>query len=149
MGRIQTIAAGILLGVGLPISLIATFPLLDQHAPRNTKEGALGALILLGLPPVGLGSWLAISHWRNSQRQERDRLQVIFYRLLTEGSGHINTLRFSMESNLSGTEAKSYLDDRAREFNAAYNVSEEGKISYYFDGDFSSKKQIEEGEEKE
>ncbi|KAM3096090.1 ribosomal protein L7/L12 [Phormidesmis sp. 146-12] len=136
MGRAKTIAAGILLGIGLPISLLMAIPLLDQQTPPETKKGAFGALIILGLPPLALGSWLIFSNQRGSKQAERDRLQALFYQLLKEGNGHINALRFSMESKLSGIEAKAYLDDRAKEFNASYNISEEGKLSYYFDGDF-------------
>jgi ribosomal protein L7/L12 len=141
MGRTKTIAAGILLGIGLPITILATVQLIDQKispeepSPED-REGAVAALIILGLPPLTLGSWLAFSNLRHSKQAERDRLQAIFYQLLKEGNGHINALRFSMESKLSGAEAKEYLDDRAKEFNASYNVSEEGKLSYYFDGDF-------------
>ncbi len=135
MGRTKTIAAGILLGIGIPISLLTAISLSDHKTPPETKEGALGALILFGLPPIALGSWLVFNNYRSGKRAERDQLQALFYRLLKEGNGHINALRFSMESNLSGLEAKEYLDDRAKEFNASYNISEEGK-SYYFDGDF-------------
>jgi hypothetical protein len=136
MGRTKTIAAGILLGIGIPISILATVPLLDQKTPPGDREEAFGALILFGLPPIALGSWLVLSNHRRSKKAERDRLQALFYQLLREGNGHINALRFSMESHLSGSESKEYLDDRAKEFNAAYNITEEGKLSYYFDGDF-------------
>lgn len=37
-----------------------------------------------------------------------------------------------METELDGDAAKAYLDTRAKEFNAAYNVTEEGSFSYYF-----------------
>ncbi|MGV0025689.1 ribosomal protein L7/L12 [Phormidesmis priestleyi] len=136
MGRKKTIAAGILLGIGIPISILATIQLFDQKTSPEDREEASAALIVLGLPLLTLGSWLALSSHQRSKQAERDRLQALFYRLLKEGNGHINALRFSMESNLSGAAAKEYLDDRAKEFNAAYNISEEGKLSYYFDGDF-------------
>jgi hypothetical protein len=42
-----------------------------------------------------------------------------------------------METGLDGQTAKAYLDSRAKEFNAAYNVIEEGSFSYYFNVDGS------------
>jgi ribosomal protein L7/L12 len=136
MGRTSTIAAGILLSIGISISILATPPVFGQKAPPGDREEALAALILYGLSPIALGSWLAFSNYQRSKKAEQRYLQAVFYRLLKESNGQINALRFSMESNLSGAEAKEYLDARAKEFNASYNVSEEGKLSYYFDGDF-------------
>lgn len=135
--RIKTIAAGMLLGFGLPIGIICTIPLLDQTAPPDHKVGAFGALVLFGLTPTVMGSWLIYSNLSQGQRQARDRLQGTFFKLLREHNGHINVLRFSMEANISGEAAKAYLDERAREFNASFNVTEEGKLFYTFDAEFN------------
>ncbi len=39
---------------------------------------------------------------------------------------------FAKEANITGTEAKQYLDAKAKEFNASFNLSNEGGIYYHF-----------------
>jgi ribosomal protein L7/L12 len=126
------IFAGILLGFGLPISMMGTIQALDAKAAPSDREGAVAALVLFGLPPTALGSWLIWSGMRTTRTQERDRLRQAFFRLLEENSGTLTVIRFSMETGLEGQEAKAYLDERAREFNALYNITEEGNFSYQF-----------------
>lgn len=127
------IAAGILLGIGLPIVLSTAVDVFHPNTPKGDRRHAAEALILFGLPPSILGGGLIWSASRRRKQDERDRLRDQFFQLLTEGDGHITVLRFAMETGLEGDVAKQYLDDRAKEFNASYNVTEEGKFSYYFD----------------
>ncbi|NJP08637.1 MAG: hypothetical protein HC866_03480 [Leptolyngbyaceae cyanobacterium RU_5_1] len=146
MRQLTKIAAGILLGIGVPITLLSTIGVMDLKAPSKDREGALAALILFGLPPTALGGWLVWSARQRSSKQEGDRLRSTFFRLLKESNGHLTVLRFSMETELDGEAAKAYLDDRAKEFNAIYNVTEEGNFSYYFNLDGSDgSKQLESG----
>jgi hypothetical protein len=42
-------------------------------------------------------------------------------------------LSFAMQSQLPATEAKEYLDQKAKEFNANFQVNEAGGVSYHFD----------------
>ncbi len=132
MKLVTKIAIGFLLGIGVPIFLIGTAGTLDPKATRSDREGSFAAVLLFGLPPTALGSWLLWSNNRRQQQEERDRLRAAFFRLLQENSGHLTVLGFSMETGLEGEAAKAYLDTRAKEFNAAYNVTEEGSFSYYF-----------------
>jgi ribosomal protein L7/L12 len=133
MKLITKIAAGALLGFGIPISFLALAAMLDaKNTSQNKWESGL-ALVTLGLPPTVLGGWLALGSQRAGQREDRDRLQSMFFRLLKESNGHLTVIRFAMESGLDGEAAKSYLDDRAKEFNAIFNVTEAGGVSYYFD----------------
>lgn len=132
MKLLTKIAIGVLLGIGIPISLVGTTEALNPENTAGDREGAFAALVVLGLPPTALGSWLLFSNVRRNKQEERDRLRAAFFRLLQENSGHLTVLRFSMETGLEGEAAKMYLDSRAKEFNAAYNVTEEGSFSYYF-----------------
>ncbi|MBC7825792.1 MAG: ribosomal protein L7/L12 [Candidatus Parcubacteria bacterium] len=138
MRRVNTIVAGMLLGIGLPISLVCVLDLIQGNLNDSVQSDMITALIFLGLLPLAIGSWLAFNNTRQSKKSERDRLQRVFFNLLRDGDGNINVLRFSMEANISGAEAKIYLDERAKEFNAAFNVSEEGRVFYYFDGEFKT-----------
>jgi hypothetical protein len=137
MAQVKTIAAGVSFGIGLFFGLIGVLGVSQPGATRDQQFASIGVGVLGGVPAIALGSWLIAQQSDRARQQERDRLRQVFFRLLQEGNGNINVLRFSMESNVSGAEAKAYLDERAREFNAAFNVDQEGKLSYYFDGDFN------------
>jgi hypothetical protein len=126
------IAAGTLLTIGIPIVVLTTLEITNLEQPPEDREAALAALIFLGLPPTLLGSWLIFNGVRHDRQKERDRLRQVFYNLLQESNGEITTMQFAIASGLTGDCAKQYLDERAKEFNAAYDVLEEGSISYQF-----------------
>lgn len=133
MKRLTKIAAGILLGLGLPISLGMLIEVVNPQTNPKDRQGAFAALILFGLPPTALGGWLVVEGQRAYQRQERDRIRATFFRLVQAGQGQLNLLRFAMETGLDGDTAKTYLNERAREFNATFDVTDEGKLLYCFD----------------
>jgi ribosomal protein L7/L12 len=126
------IAAGILLGVGLPISFLTLPTLLSRQASPQSQQAAGVTFLMMGVPPTTLGIWL-LRRGDRRQKKQHDRLQGTFFRLLKEGNGHITPLLFAMETNLNGEAAKAYLDDRAKEFSANFHVNEAGTVSYYFD----------------
>ena len=43
-------------------------------------------------------------------------------------------MQFALETQLTATAARQYLDEKAKEFDATFDVSNEGAISYYFPG---------------
>lgn len=137
MAQLKTIGAGVSFGVGLFFGMIGILGATQPNATQEQQFAAIGIGVLGGVPSISLGTWLVSQNRALRSRQERDRLRNVFFNLLREGNGQINVLRFSMESDLSGPEAKAYLDERAREFNASFNVDQEGKVFYYFDGDFN------------
>jgi hypothetical protein len=57
----------------------------------------------------------------------------VFYTLLLKNAGTITPIGFAMQSGLNGAETKTFLDDRAREFNANYEVTAQGDVVYVFD----------------
>ncbi len=130
MRAVVRFLAVILLGVGVPITAMGAIESLNPQA--RDRDGALAALILFGLPPTALGSWLLWTTGRRTQESERDRLRAAFFRLLKEHNGHLTVLQFSMETGLNGSEAKAFLDECAKDYNATFNVTEEGQFSYYF-----------------
>jgi hypothetical protein len=129
------IFAGILLGIGVPLSLICLTAVINPKTSSQDREGSGILLVLFGLPPTAWGGWVVWSGMSRAKREERDRLRETFFRMIEESQGHVTVLRFSMESGLEGQDAKHYLDERAKEFNAAFNVTEEGHFSYYFNLD--------------
>jgi hypothetical protein len=96
--------------------------------------------IIFGFPTSLLGLWLALGYYRQAQREKKvlkeqvsDKLQSTFYRMIEANNGRITLLSFAMHSQLPPAQARHYLDEQARLFNANFKVSEEGGISYHFD----------------
>ncbi|WP_242036669.1 bL12 family ribosomal protein [Leptolyngbya sp. FACHB-321] len=132
MRLITKIAAGVLLGIGVPIVLWAVTDIANPRVTDKDREGAVAALCFFGIPPSALGGWLVFGGRRRSEQQEHDRLQSTFFKLLKQGDGRITALGFAMETGLTGAMAKAYLDERAEEFTANFDVDEEGNMSYRF-----------------
>lgn len=137
MKFIKKLLAGSLLTIGIVITLLAATDILNEEA--DNKEGAIAAFFLFGLPPTMAGGWLAWSAYKDDRQQkqsarerEGDRLQAVFYETIKENNGQIKLLNFAMEAKISGQEAKEYLDAKAKEFNATFDVSEEGGVIYHF-----------------
>ena len=88
--------------------------------------------LLLGLPATVAGGWLRRRLKQQAEEETSDRLRSSFFRLVQEGNGNITVMRFAMDTKLSGEAAKQYLDEKAEEFNANFNVNDDGGVSYYF-----------------
>lgn len=132
MQSIQKVFAGLLLTFGLPVVGVAAISLLDGSRTAQDREGAVAALIVLGFPATAWGGYLAGSLYCQSRQQAHKRLQSIFFQLLKAGNGHLAILPFAMETQLTGRQAKQYLDQKTQEFDARFDVDHEGGISYYF-----------------
>ncbi|XGV95004.1 MAG: ribosomal protein L7/L12 [Leptolyngbya sp. BL-A-14] len=130
MKLITKLVAGVLLGIGTPIVLFAVASLANPNS--TNKDGAAAALCLFGLPPSALGGWLVVNGRRKQEQEARDRLQTTFFNLLKQGNGRITALSFAMATGLTGAMAKAYLDERAHEFSANFDVDDEGNMFYRF-----------------
>jgi hypothetical protein len=118
--------------IGIPITLLTCLEVTNLKMPPQDREDSFAALILLGLPPTLLGSGLLLYGMHRDRQQEQERCRKIFHDLLKANQGEITTIEFAMATGLTGKAAKAYLDELAQEFNASYNVLEEGSISYRF-----------------
>lgn len=132
MKLIRKFASGFLLSWGFLFLTVPAFVLPNPNASQDDKDQAIACLVI-GIPTAAWGTWLAWGLYRQRQREERDRLQAIFYRLLQQGHGSITVLELAMEAKLSGEDAKQYLDAKAREFGATFDVTDRGSITYEFD----------------
>lgn len=110
------------------------------EAPSGYDNDTVVGGIVFGIPTTLLGGWLTLDLYRQSKRekqvlhqQKNYLLQSHFYQLLQQNQGKITVLNFAMQSQLSAADARSYLDKKAKEFNANFQVSEEGAVSYQFD----------------
>lgn len=132
MKLIKKLSAGFLLTVG-SVCLIAaaSTPFDYQISPEEQRSEAI-ACLLLGLPLTGAGGWIAWRLHQQGKKEKRDHLQSIFYGLLKKGKGQITVLQFAMEAKLTGTEARQFLDEQARDFNGNFEVNDQGEVFYTF-----------------
>ncbi len=128
----KQIAAGLLIVVGALCLARALETGLDRNPNRLDKRETITAGLLLGVPAVIGGTWLGVDLRRQRQHQEAERLQGVFFQLVKAGRGKITALRFAMEAHLDGEAAKTYLSDRALEYDATFQVDNEGGITYCF-----------------
>ncbi|MEB3336709.1 MAG: hypothetical protein VKJ46_04550 [Leptolyngbyaceae bacterium] len=138
MRLIKKLSAGLLLSFGFLFLMVAASGVLDKEA-EDRSSLILGGLAL-GIPPSVAGLWLLRGISQEAQKSTRDRLQATFFQLLKEGQGNLTVLRFAMETQLPGEAAKQFLDQKAKEFGATFDVDESGGIFYQFPlGDFDAK----------
>jgi ribosomal protein L7/L12 len=105
---------------------------LDRNPNRLNKGETITAGLLLGVPSTGMGTWLVADLRRQRRQQEAQRLQGTFFQLVKAGRGKVTPLRFAMEAQVDGETAKQYLSDRALEYDATFQVDDDGGITYCF-----------------
>jgi hypothetical protein len=104
------------IGLGLAVSMLLLVLIVKTLLPW---------LLLVGLAVTGL--WL----WHRQQSQER-ALHLLFYDLIAAKNGQITLLEFAMAARLTGTEAREFLDARAKEFLADFEATPAGDVLYTF-----------------
>ncbi|MBD2603123.1 hypothetical protein H6G81_00955 [Scytonema hofmannii FACHB-248] len=115
------------------VSALSQLPDKDQNTleQQDATDTFVGG-IALGVPLVAGGGYMLWGLRRRNEKLLRDRLDSTFYQMLKADNGRITVLQLAMEAQLSGQEAKQYLDQKAKEFNATFETSEQGNISYLF-----------------
>lgn len=127
--------ASLCLVIGVPILLLGTVELLNDETSQEDREGATAAIIIFGLPPTAVGSWLLFSLRQHNQNQsqkldlERDQL---FLKLLQQHEGDLTVTTFALAAQISIDEAKLYLDEKAQQLDANFEPGDEGGIIYKF-----------------
>jgi len=138
MKFLTKVTAGFLLMSGfifLMVSASALSQLPDKDQNTLEQQDATGTFfggIALGVPLVAGGGYMLWGLRRRNEKLLRDRLDSTFYQMLKADNGRITVLQLAMEAQLSGEEAKQYLDQKAKEFNATFETSDQGNISYLF-----------------
>ncbi|MGI0487487.1 bL12 family ribosomal protein [Pantanalinema rosaneae CENA516] len=125
----KTIAI-ILLMLGAPLTIAMLVEAANPKAPD--RDGAIAAVILFGLPPTVLGSWMLIDGQRKDRLAAHDRLQSHFFQILQQQQGRVTPLNLAMATGVSGQAAKVFLDAKAKEFDANFEVDETGNVLYCF-----------------
>jgi hypothetical protein len=121
-------------------------PLRPFHSPgagleyRLTVALALAGLVLVGLlaiqllfpwlggaAGVGAGVWF----WRRHRARER-ALHQIFYAQIAAHRGRISVLDFAIAAQITGSEARKFLDQRAEDFWGDFEPTPAGDVLYTF-----------------
>lgn len=83
------------------------------------------------LAPVVIGWWFW-QRYRKVHRRQQKHLHTVFYHLLQAHYGRMTLLDFAMAAAIPAIAARRYLDSRAKEFAARFEVTEQGDVVYVF-----------------
>lgn len=72
-------------------------------------------------------------HLQSQTKQEGDRLNSIFYRLLKQENGRVAVWQLAMEVHISSEAATDALDLQPKDFQSTFYVGEPGEIYSIFD----------------
>ncbi len=137
MKTFKKILAGSFLTIGLAILLLGTLDLIDSKKSSAEKEDSLAALVIFGLPSTGIGTWII---WSLRQQHEKQVKQLnlakeqLFLQLLQQENGELTVTKFALSAQISIEEAKLYLDEKAKQLNANFEISDKEGIIYRFPG---------------
>ncbi|MGD1942834.1 MAG: hypothetical protein ACFB0G_16120 [Leptolyngbyaceae cyanobacterium] len=105
---------------------------LNQNPNLTDRREIMTAGLLIGLPTTALGGWLIWHDRQQRQRQQAQQLRAVFFDLVKAGRGQITPLRLAMAAQIAGDVAKAYLNDRSVEYDATFQVDDDGTIIYCF-----------------
>ncbi|AVH64167.1 hypothetical protein CDG77_19215 [Nostoc sp. 'Peltigera membranacea cyanobiont' 213] len=124
---------------GIPLSAVIILELLSPKTPAKEKENYVTALTIFTIPSTIVGGWLSWSLVQQNRKEkalliesEQKRLQLALLELIEQNSGRVTVLQLAKNAEISTQLAKQYLDDKAKELNAAFEVNEEGNVLYHF-----------------
>jgi len=132
--NMQKLFAGILFSIGFIFLTVTVSSITMKNPTEKDRSAALGGIIL-GFPAAAGGAWIV---WGLKKKDEKlqethDRqIETTFLELVQANQGEISTLDFAIATKLSLEDSKQYLDQKAKQLNAEFNVSEDGAISYQF-----------------
>jgi hypothetical protein len=121
---------------------------MSQNTPEPKKDDsgyvafgiaiALGFLVMKDTIPLllllagGIAAWRIWKRYHKKQQDQLTHLDQVFYRLIRQNDGWITPLDLAMNAKLPAENVREYLDKRATEFSAQFEVTEQGGILYYF-----------------
>ncbi|OUL36681.1 hypothetical protein BV372_06160 [Nostoc sp. T09] len=124
---------------GIPFSVGMMVEILNPKTTPKDKHDAIAALTILTLPSTFVGGGLIWSLAQQKRKEqallvasEQKRLNLVFLELIENNAGSVTVFQLARNAEISIKEAKQYLDEKAKELNASFEVSEEGNILYRF-----------------
>lgn len=89
-------------------------------------------LPLLTVAAIGCAGVWFWQRYQRSQQQQQTSLDDVFYQLIQTYQGQITVLDLALNARISATAAKQFLDTKAREFTARFEVTDQGDMIYVF-----------------
>ncbi len=130
----QKIFAGVFFSIGFIFLTVTVSSLTTKNPTPKERSAAMGGIII-GVPALAAGAWIV---WRERKKHD-DRLEVrqrqlefSFLSTLQANNGNITPINFAIANQLSLEESKQYLDKKAIQLNAEFEVTEDGGVSYKF-----------------
>lgn len=80
----------------------------------------------------GVGGWMLWRYYCYQSRHLQQRLDRAFYALIREHQGRITPLDLALATQLPGPQVQAYLDQKALEFGAEFEITDDGRIFYAF-----------------
>lgn len=130
----QNIFAGIFFSIGFIFLTVTVSSLATKEPTEKERSAAMGGIII-GVPALAAGTWLV---WKQKKRHadlkevRQRQIEFNFLTMLQANEGNITAISFAIANELSLEEAKQYLDAKAVQLNADFNVTEDGGVSYKF-----------------
>ena len=130
----QKIFAGFLFSIGFVFLTVTVSSLAIKNPTPEDRSAAAGG-IMIGVPAIAAGTWLV---WKDKKKQDdllevrQRQLEFNFLTTLQANDGSITPISFAIANQLSLEESKQYLDKKATELNADFEVTEDGGVSYKF-----------------
>ncbi|MEH2262079.1 hypothetical protein [Nostoc sp.] len=139
MKLVKKILAICFLLFGIPLSAVIILELFSPKTAAKDKEDYVTALTIFTIPSTLIGGWLSWSLVQQNRNEkafliesEQKRLQLVFLELIEQNAGRITVLQLAKNAEISTQLAKQYLDEKAKELNATFEVNQEGNVLYHF-----------------
>ncbi|WP_375503616.1 hypothetical protein [uncultured Nostoc sp.] len=124
---------------GIPFSAGMIWEIMNPKTAPQEKDNAVAALIILTIPSTVMGGWLSWSLVQQNQKEQAlliesslHQIELVFLELIENNSGKITVLQLARNAQIPTQSAKEYLDEKAKELSADFEVNEDGNISYHF-----------------
>ena len=124
---------------GIPFSAGMIWEIMNPKTAPQDKDNAVAALIILTIPSTVMGGWLSWSLVQQNQKEQAlliesllHRIELVFLKLIENNSGKITVLQLARNAQIPTQSAKEYLDEKAKELSADFEVNEDGNVSYRF-----------------
>jgi len=124
---------------GIPFSAVMILEIINPKTSEKDKQDAVAALTVLTIPSTIIGGYLSWSLVQQNRKQqvllveaEQKRLQLVFLELIDNNAGMITVVQLAKNAEISTQLSKQYLDEKAKELNASFEVNEDGNVLYRF-----------------
>ncbi|VXD13051.1 conserved exported hypothetical protein [Planktothrix serta PCC 8927] len=135
MQFLKVITASLLVPVGMGCMLAIATELINPHSTADSKLSIILGGLILGLPSLGIGGWVAWDWYqeRRKKNQARSRrIRSIFLHLIELQQGEITVQKLAQYTHLSQLEAKAFLDQKTQELKGTFEEKSNGEIIYHF-----------------